>query len=412
MIRCSVLANGLTVVTEAMPAVRSVALGFWVGIGSRDEPDHRAGASHFLEHLLFKGTEARTAHSIAEAVDEVGGDMNAFTGRENTSFELRLLSEHLDLGLDILSDIMWSPSFRPDEVDAERQVILEELRLSGDEPDEEVHDLLLEALFPAHPLGRNVLGTETSVGAMTREDIRAFHDTHYLPGVVVVAAAGGVDHDALVEHVERRASTREGGVVPVRTPPPPGQRGVVVRERSTEQAHLVVGMRGPSATDGDRHALGVINHVLGGGLSSRLFEEIRERRGLAYNVYSYRAAFSDAGAVGVYAGTSPKQAATVLELIHAELDRFRDTGITARELHLAKSNIRGAFVLGLEDSDSRMARLARNLLELGTVRPIDDVVADIEALTLDDVNRVAHEVFSVERVLAAVGPLSDRDLVS
>ena len=389
-----------------MPDVRSVAIGYWVGIGSRDEAPERSGASHFLEHLLFKGTEGRSAKEIAEAVDEVGGDLNAFTTREYTAFEVRLLAEHLDLGLGILGDITWRPSFRPEEVEAERSVILEEILMSRDEPEDLVHDLFGEALFPGHPVGRSILGDEATILAMDREAIAEFHGRHYRPPQVVVAAAGALDHDAIVEAVVAASPSTTGGDPPPRTAPTGDVDARRVVKRKTEQAHLILGVRTPGAHDQDRFVLEIVTQALGGGISSRLFQEVRERRGLAYAVYSYRFAISDAGALAVYAGTAPKNAEQVVALFHEAFDRLAEDGLSERELAIAKGQLKGSTVLGLEDSGARMGRLGRGQLVHGRVAPIDDVLGRIDAVTPDDVARVVGRLGEEPRALAAIGPFS------
>ena len=409
MIRSTRLDNGIRVVTESMPHVSSVAAGFWVGTGSRDESARLAGASHFLEHLLFKGTPTRTAAEIAESVDAVGGDMNAFTTKEYTAFYVRLLSESLDLGLDILSDVMWDPAFRPDEVEAERQVIMEEILMHSDEPSDLVHDRLLEGLFPDHPLGRDVLGDEESIAAMRVDEIRSFHQHHYRPGNIVVAAAGQVVHDEVVDGVARRFSGDRGGEAPRRAAPGGPALPVVLTNRPTEQAHVVLGVPTFGRHDEDRFSLAVLDHVLGGGLSSRLFQEIRERRGLAYSVYSYRTSFDDAGVLAFYAGTAPGRAHEVLDRMVGELRKVTSEGVTEREVAVAKGHIRGETALSLEDSAARMSRVARSELLHGEVIDVNDVLARIEAVTADDVDRVAARVLGVEPVLAVVGPFGAED---
>ena len=400
----------MCVVTERMPDVRSVTAGFWVGTGSRDESAELFGASHFLEHLLFKGTPTRSARSISEDVDAVGGDMNAFTTKEYTAFYVRLLAESLDLGLDILSDILWNPAFRPDEVETERQVILEEILMRDDEPSDLVHELFAEALYPGHQLGLEVLGDEDSIKGMSRADIRGFFAEHYRPANIVFSAAGLLDHDAVVDGIQRRFAGPSGGVRPVRTPPAQPPVPSVVCRRSTEQAHIVVGCTALDRHSPDRYALAALNHVLGGGLSSRLFQTIREERGLAYSVYSYRVAFDDAGALAVYAGTTPARAGQVLSLIEDELNRLAADGIDQRELAVAKGHLKGEMALSLEDSAARMSRVGRSMLVHGEVLEVDELAARVEAVTLDDVARVAADVLGRPRVMAAVGPVDEDDL--
>lgn len=402
--------GGLTVVTEAMADVRSASIGFWVGTGAIDEPPAQAGASHFLEHLLFKGSADRSARSIARAVDSVGGDMNAYTTKEYTTFYVRLLGEDVEMGVDLLSDIVWSPAFRPEELESERQVILEEILMHADEPSDLVHDLLAEALYPGHPLGREVLGEASTVKAMSRDQVAAFHAAHYRTGNVVVAAAGAVDHDRIVSQLSKRHSrldaARLGGGPPPRVAPEAPPRPRLVTERDTEQAHLVVATPAPDRDDEDRHALGMAEHVLGGGMSSRLFQSIREERGLAYSVYSYRLGYQGAGAMAVYAGTSPDNAREVLDLIEVEIDRVASEGITAEELEAARGHVRGSMALGLEDSGARMSRIGHSQLVHGRVLTIDQIERRLTALTLDEVNAAAARWLSGPRTVAAVAPAS------
>jgi len=414
MIASSRLTSGLAVVTERMPDVRSVALGFWVGVGSRDEEPAQAGASHFLEHLLFKGTPTRSAASIAEAVEAVGGEINAFTAKDHTAFYLRVLAEDLELGLDVLCDIMWDPAFRPDEVEAERQVILEELLMQGDEPDELVHDLLAEALWRHHPLGREVLGDAATVTAMDVAAIRAFHDRHYRPAVTVFAAAGAVDHDELLSAVDARfeASGRPGGGTrPERQAPSLEPRPLVVHRRKTEQAHLALGLPFVSRRDPDRHAATALVQILGGGASSRLFQEVRERRGLAYSVYAYRTGFEDAGVLAIYAGSAPARAEETLKVITGELERLAD-GVTERELAVATGGIVGSMTLSLEDSGARMHRIGRSLLVHGGIATVDEVVSTFRALTTEDLQRAARRLLAEPRVLAVVGPFREEQVAA
>jgi predicted Zn-dependent peptidase len=412
-IRRTTLSSGARVVTEAMPTLRSAAIGFWVGTGSRDEPDDLAGASHFLEHLLFKGTEQRSASAIAEAVESVGGDMNAFTTQEMTTFYVRVPDECLELGLEILGDIVWRPALRTEDVDAERQVILEEIRMHDDTPEDLVHDVFAGAMFPEHPIGREVVGTPSTIEAMTADDIATFHARHYHPSNVVVAAAGNLDHDEVVDLVER-AIGDASGTRPARETynGEPAPRRLAVLERPSEQAQVVLGMRALRRDDPDRYALTVLNQALGGGMSSRLFQEVREERGLSYSVYSYRAAFEETGAFAVSAGTAPERLDELLAVIDAQLERVvADRGVTDRELQAAKGHLRGSLALSLESSASRMHRLGRSELTLGEVPSLDELVAEVDAVTGDDVARVVDRVVATdERTLAVVGPIDEARL--
>jgi predicted Zn-dependent peptidase len=409
LIEVSQLDCGITVVTERMPDVRSVTTGFWVGTGSRDEEPHFSGASHFLEHLLFKGTADRTAQDIAEAVDAVGGDINAFTTKEYTAFYVRLLADSLDLGLDILSDIMWSPAFRPDEVEAERQVILEEILMHQDEPADLVHEVFSEALYPGDPLGREVLGDEQTITGMAREQIAAFHAEHYRPGNIVLAAAGYLEHEHVAEGIQRRFAGGQGDAAATRQAPSGPQSQLAVVNRPTEQAHLIVGVPAIDRDDERRFIITAMNHVLGGGMSSRLFQQIREKRGLAYSVYSYRAGFEHAGFLGVYAGTAPSRVHEVLELIDTELDRMAGDGITERELTMAKGHLVGSLALGLEDSAARMSRIGRSQLVHHNVLQLDELTERIQSVTVDEVAELAAEVLGGPRTLAVVGPFEEAE---
>jgi predicted Zn-dependent peptidase len=407
LIQTSVLPSGIRLVTETMADVRSVAVAYWVGSGSRDEPDELSGASHFLEHLLFKGTATRSAAAIAESLDEVGGDCNAFTTKEYTTFYVRLLAEHLPLGLDIMSEIMWQPALRPSDVDAERTVILDEILMHADEPADLAAEQWQQSLFPEHPLGRDTLGTAGTVAALGADDIRRFFAHHYRPGNIVISVAGDCTHDAVAEDLERRFTGQRGGSAPERVAPVPGSTQLRVVRRPTEQAHVVYGMRSVSRFDERRWALAVLNHVLGGGLSSRLFQKVREERGLAYSVWSERAAFQDAGSLAVYVGTAPEHVDEVLRIVTGELELLAEHGITDRELAVAKGNLRAEMLLSGEDSGARMSRIGASMLLHGEVRTIDEVLARVDAVGRDDVLAQAQALVQSPRTLSAVGPFDE-----
>ncbi len=410
-VRRSRLGSGLRVVTEHLPGLRSVAVGFWVGSGSRDEPESLAGTSHFLEHLLFKGSPDRAASEIAEAVESVGGDMNAFTGQEMTAYYVRVPDHCLPLALEILSELVWSPALRPDDIESERQVILEEIRMRDDAPDDRVHDVVARALFPDHPLGREVAGSHESIAAVSRAQIEEYHRAHYVPDNVVVAVAGNLDHDRVVDLVDK-LQPREVRARLERTSQPLASSpdALAVLERPSEQVHLALGMRSLPRDDADRFALAVLDQVVGGGMSSRLFQEVRERRGLAYSVFSYRSAYADAGAFAVYAGTAPEHVDEVLDIVRAELDQIvTDGGISERELAAAKGHLTGSLALSLESSASRMHRIGRLELTTGEVPTLDEIVADVDAVTAADVARVVDRVLASDRrSLALVGPVDAR----
>jgi predicted Zn-dependent peptidase len=406
----TVLDSGLRIVTERMPEARSVTLGVYAGIGSRDEADDLAGASHFLEHLLFKGTASRSAQQIARDVDARGGEMNAFTGRESTAYYTRLPGGELAFGLDLLGDVVAAPAFRPHEVDAEREVIVEELLMSEDDPDDVVHKAMYEAVFPDHPLGRETLGSMTSIQGLSRDGIAAFHAEHYRAPATVVAAAGDLDHDEVVARVaEAFAGLPVEGEPPARTAPSIGPEPLRALHRDVEQVHLQLAWRGLDAHDEDRHALYVGNHILGGGMASRLFQEVREERGLAYSVYSGPSLFVDCGVQAVVASTGSSRVDELLAVIDAVVEGVLAAPVTDDELAVAIGYLTGATLLSLEDSGSRMARLASSELVHGEVRPVDDQLARIRAVTAEDVQRVLRRVLDAPRVVAAVGPRADRN---
>ncbi len=404
MIQTSTLGDGLTVVTEDLPHAPSVAVGVWVQVGARDEPEPLAGASHFLEHLLFKGTADRTALEIAEAVDRVGGDMNAFTGREATAFYARVPADALAMALDLLTDVVVDPAFHQDDVEVERDVILDELAASLDTPDDRIHVALAEAVFPDHPLGREVIGSEDTVTGLSRDTIADFHHRHYRAEDLLVAVAGPVDHAAVVARVTDRFPRGRSDGLLARTPPADALVPVTAVDRPGEQTHVALGWRSLPAGHPDRYALAVANQVLGGGLSSRLFQEIREKRGLAYTVWSSPSPASDSGHFTAYAGTAPEQAATVLELLDGEVGRLVEDGITADERDIAVGYLSGSLVLGLEDTASRLGRLGGHMSTLGRVVPVDEDLAALRALTVDEVNAVARRVLGGPRSVATVGP--------
>ena len=390
-----------------MPEARSVTTGFWVAIGSRDEPEELSGASHFLEHLLFKGTERRSAREIAETVDAVGGEMNAFTSKEHTAYYTRLPAREMAAGLDLLSDVVTAPAFRANEVEAERQVILEELAMDEDDPDDLVHTMLYQGLFPGHPLGWETVGTRESITAMSRDDIAGFFAEHYHPVNLVVAAAGALDHDEVVAGVEACFAGRTGGERPPRWSPDRPPEPVIVHRRDTEQAHVAIGWRAMAFDDPDRYALAVLDQVLGGGMASRLFQEVREERGLAYAVGSGTALFADTGALVVHLGTALGRSTEALAVIDGVVADLAANGVTGRELDVAKGYLSGSMVLGLEDSGSRMGRLGAGETVRGFVTSVDEHLERIGAVTVDDVRRVASQVLGGPRTLAAVGPFDE-----
>ena len=414
VVRRTVLPGGLRIVTEAVPTVRSVAFGVWVGVGSRDETPAQAGATHYLEHLLFKGTQRRSALEITAAIESVGGEINAFTSKEFTCYYARVLDQDLPLAVDVISDLVTSSLVTAGDVESERDVVLEEIAMRDDEPSDAVHDLVAERLWGSSSLGRPILGTAQSIGSLSRDVINRYYRRRYRPPTIVVAAAGNLDHSKVVRQVRRafdRAGFLDGDSAPAAARiggrAPRSGTGVAVLDRPTEQANVVLASPGLARTDDRRFALGVLNVALGGGMSSRLFQEIREKRGLAYSVYSYSAQYADTGLFGVYVGCQPRKVDQVLALCRDELADLAENGVTADELARGKGQLRGGLVLGLEDTGSRMGRLAKGELVYGEHPSVDDLLARIDAVTLDDVGSVAAELLSHAPVLAVVGPFDD-----
>jgi predicted Zn-dependent peptidase len=410
----TVLPGGLRVITESLPSVRSVAFGIWAGIGSSDEDRAHAGATHYLEHLLFKGTPKRTALDISSIMDEVGGELNAFTGKEYTCYYARVLDADLPLAIDVLSDMVTDSLIEPKDVDAERGVILEEIAMNDDDPSDSVHEAFTAKLFGDTPLGRPILGTVDSINSITHEQIAEHYHARYTPPDLVVAAAGNLEHERVIEAVrESFGHVLSGDAAPsgprLGGPSEVAEAGTGVRliSRSIEQANLILGCEGLSRTDEQRFALGVLNAALGGGMSSRLFQEVREKRGLAYSVYSFSSQHADAGIWGVYVGCLPSKADEVLAICQDEVAKVISGGLTDAELERGKGQLRGSIVLGLEDPSSRMSRLGKAELSYPRLEPVDEILASISAVTHDDVRRVAAEVLARPKVLAVVGPYDD-----
>jgi predicted Zn-dependent peptidase len=390
--------------------MRSVALGVWVDVGSRDERPGISGASHFLEHLLFKGTKKRTARAIAEAFDAVGGDLNAFTAKEYTCYYCRVRDQDLPMAMDFMSDMLQRSVLALSDFEAERSVILEEINRQEDAPDDLIHDLFAETLWEGHPLGRPVLGTKETITAMSRDQVRRFYKRLYRPSHFIIAAAGNLVHDDLCSLVEQHMETgaklsdslspkvRSGGDVP-------GVSGAsLVRKRTTEQAHIVLGTSAYSRRDPERFAFGVVNSALGGGMSSRLFQEIREKRGMAYSVYSYHSMFAETGLFGVYAGTTPSKGHQVLDIVRQEMADVAEHGLSDEELERAKGHMKGSLVLSLEDTSGRMSRIGRSEISHGEILSVDEILRRVDGVTGEDARRTAKEVFGRPMSLAVIGP--------
>ncbi|MGH3677724.1 MAG: M16 family metallopeptidase [Mycobacterium sp.] len=408
-VRRTTLPGGLRVVTEYIPSVHSASVGVWVGVGSRDEGASVAGAAHFLEHLLFKSTPTRTAVDIAQAVDAVGGDLNAFTAKEHTCYYAHVLDSDLELAVDLVADVVLRGRCAPDDVELERAVVLEEIAMRDDDPEDTLGDVLMSSVFGAHPVGRPVIGSAKSVAAMTRPQLHSFHVRRYTPERMVVAVAGNVDHDEVVGLVREHFGPR---LVRGRTPVPPrkgtgrvtGRPVLRVLNRDAEQTHMSLGVRVPGRHWEHRWALSVLNTALGGGLSSRLFQQIRESRGLAYSVYSAVDTFSDSGVLSVYAACLPERFGEVVRVTTDVLATVASDGITEAECRIAKGSLRGGLVLGLEDSGSRMNRIGRSELNFGEHRSIAHTLSMIDDVTADEVNAVARRLLSRRFGAAVMGP--------
>ncbi|GAA2617809.1 pitrilysin family protein [Dactylosporangium fulvum] len=417
-VRRTVLPNGLRILTESIPAMRSVSFGVWVGIGSRDETPALSGVSHFLEHLLFKGTKRRSALDISAQIEAVGGETNAFTAKEYTCYYARVLDADLPLAIDVVCDLVTESMLAEADVETERGVILEEIAMHDDEPGDEVHDVFTEAIYGHHPLGRQISGTVASISALSRKQIDGFYHRRYLPSTMVVAAAGNLDHAKVVREVRAAfdraglSDTAEPMARRSRTTRVPSRSGqIVVRSKDTEQAHLVLGCLGYPRQHDNRWAVGALNNVLGGGMSSRLFQQIREQRGLAYSVYSFTSQYSDTGLFGVYAGCAPGKVEEVLDITRDELARVAADGVTDAEVERGKGMLKGAVVLGLEDTGSRMSRLGKGELLYDELLSVDEILRRVDEVTPEMVRQAAADLLARPMSLAVIGEFDDQDFV-
>jgi predicted Zn-dependent peptidase len=409
----SELDSGERLITERVTSVRSVALGFWIGSGSRDEPDPKAGVSHFIEHLLFKGTRSYDARQIAEVFDEMGGELNAATSREHTVVYARVPDRHLEDALDVMADMVFSPTFA--DVDSEREVVLEEIAMVEDAPQDLVHDLLAEAVFAGHPLGRPVIGRADVISSISRRALASYHRGAYVSGNIVLAAAGNLDHERVVALLERAARqrveppARKTKVRPplVREPAP----GVRFLRKDTEQFHVCVGSLGIARSDRRRFAASLLDAILGGSASSRLFQEIREKRGMAYSVYSFASQYTDTGLVGIYVGTREENLAACLEIVAEQIVDIAGGNLQERELERAKENLKGRIALSMESTSNRMSRLGRSLITDTELLTLDRIIAEIDAVDAVAVSELAAVLLESARISAAgIGPDEERFL--
>jgi len=415
-VRRTILPSGVRVLTETVPGAASASVSFSVAVGSRDETNNHFGSTHFLEHLLFKGTSKRTALDIAVAFDSVGGSSNASTGKEHTSYYARVQDKALPIAVDVIGDMLTSSLIDPVEFESERTVILEELAMNDDDPEDVAHEAFFEAVLGDHPLGRPIGGTPQTITDVSREAVWEHYKASYRPQDLVVAAAGGVDHNQLIELVEKSLS--EAGWDLAAKNLPVGRRNteqanisrshdLKVISRPTAQANILVGMQGLVADDPRRYAMGILNTVLGGGMSSRLFQEIREKRGLAYSVYSFNQGYSDGAVFGLYAGCSPKKTTEVTKLLLEEFNKVASDGITQAELDLAKGNISGGLALKFESSQARMSRLISSEIINGQFIDLDSTLASFEAVTLREVQQLAADIAARDRTIVAVGDIKE-----
>ncbi|OGQ06222.1 MAG: zinc protease [Deltaproteobacteria bacterium RBG_19FT_COMBO_58_16] len=411
LIQKTALKSGINVITEEMPDVESATIGVWVNTGSRNESPEVSGISHFIEHLLFKGTLKRTSLDISREIESVGGVLNAFTSREYTCFYAKVLSNDLPLAIDLLSDIFMNSKFDKSELDRERMVVFQEIKMVEDTPDDLVHDLFAANFWQSHPLGRSILGTRKSVGELTRAQITKYFSEHYASNKVLITAAGKLKHRTVVRalnktfgHVKSRPPKEDAGM-PVSTP------GLKLYKKSLEQTHLCLGMPCPEQPSPDRYKTYLLNTILGGGMSSRLFQQIREKRGLAYSVYSYLNLCRDTGSLVAYAGTSKESFGEVVALMLKEFEKFRKKGVTPTELDNAKEQLKGGMLLGLETSDNRMSKLARDEIYFNHFVPVKDIVKCIDRVTVEDIRAMAETLFVPEKMtLVAIGKVAPEQL--
>ena len=413
-VKRSVHSSGLRIVTEEVPSVRSAAVGIWVNVGSRDEAPATAGASHFLQHLLFKGTPSRTALDISSSIESVGGEMNAFTSKEYTCFYARVIDTDLPMAIDVVSDLITSSIVTALDVDAERKVVLEEIAMRDDDPSDLVHDLFSDTYYGDTQIGRPILGTVESIKGMSRNTVFNYYKKKYLPQDLVVAVAGNIKHKRVVAMVEQalsRDNFLDVMAAPVIRPNIPIKntklQSVGLLYKKSEQAHMFYGMEGVARADDRRFAMGVLSAALGGGMSSRLFQEIREKRGLAYSVYAYAQQFAGSGVLGFYAGCNPTKAIEVVEIIRSVLSDVADNGMTHEEIERAKGAVRGSLVLSQEDTGSRMSRIGKNEIVYGQVMDFDDILKAISRVSAQDIHEIACEFLVKTPTLALVGPFKN-----
>ena len=411
MYRKDTLINGIRVVSETLPKSRSVSIGVWVKVGSRHEPPEVGGVSHFIEHMFFKGTKKRSAKEIAIEMDSLGGEYNAFTSQETTTYYAKVVDEHLPVAIDILSDILLGSKFDPAEMEKERKVILEEIKGVEDAPDDYVHELFTGTVWPDNSLGRPILGTRDTIKAMKHQDIISYIDNYYSPKEIVISVAGNFDHAQLIDLLNRQFGKLARAAAPKKEEAPTFTRAIYVKKKQLEQVQLCMGCKGLPNTHDDRYVISALNTVLGYSMSSRLFQEVREQNGLAYTIYSYVTSYRDAGLFTIYAGTGPSNALEVVRLVIKELKKIKDEGITPAEVMRVKNQIKGNLILSLESSNSHMSRIARQEIYFGKYLSMDDIIKGVERVSGDQVQQLARALFTQDNIaLTILGPLSKSDV--
>ena len=411
MYRKDTLTNGIRVVSETLPKSRSVSIGVWVKVGSRHEPEEIGGVSHFIEHLFFKGTAKRTAKDIAIEMDSIGGEMNAFTSQETTTYYAKVVDEHLPVAIDILSDIILHSKFDPLEMEKERKVILEEIKGVEDTPDDYIHELFNNTVWAGNSLGRPILGTRDTIKALKHKDIVAYIDNYYSPREIVISVAGNFEHARLIELLNASFGKLARGSLDKKEVTPVFTQAIAVKKKQLEQVQICVGCKGMQYTHEDRFVISALNTVMGNSMSSRLFQEIREQNALAYSIYSYVTSYRDTGLLTVYAGADPSNALEVVRLVIKEFRKIKDEGITPAEESRVRNQIKGSLVLSLESSTSHMSRLARQEIYFGKYLSMDDIIKGVEKVTAEQVQRLAGQLFTRENIsLTILGPLSKTDV--
>lgn len=406
-----VLDNGLSIVLEKIPHVRSVTIGVWVKVGSIYEKGRVSGMSHFIEHMLFKGTKTRDAQEIAATLDRVGGQLNAFSSKEFTCYYAKVIDQHIGIAIDLLSDLILNSTFDAREIKREKKVVMEEIKMYEDSPDELIHEIFAQELWSGSPWGQPILGIRENIEVITRKDIREFFDAFYKPSNIVVSIAGSIDQEETVARIEKAFAKMKGTGLQRRFLVPKTKSGMIVRNKDIEQVHLCVGMPGFSKSDKDKYALTVLSIALGGGMSSRLFQEIREKRGLVYTIYSYQTDYRQTGLFNVYAGTSKENIPPLLELVLVELDKISAKGFSEDELLRAREQLKGSLILGLESTSNRMSRLARLEIYFKKNISMDSLIKKIDSITNEDIIRVMGRIYSNDKLLiAALGPVDAGDL--